>query len=50
MDTRGGEAKKITSLKGDLDEYVWSPDGKRIAMTIKDEIFLIRPEQRPNYQ
>ena len=39
MDTRGGEAKKVTALKADLDEYTWSPDAKKIAMSIKDEDF-----------
>jgi len=39
MDTRGGEAKKLTSLKGDLDEYIWSPDAKKIVMSIKDQDF-----------
>ncbi|MEO5892740.1 MAG: S9 family peptidase [Ferruginibacter sp.] len=39
MDRRGGEGKKITSLKGDLDEYEWSRDGKKIVMSVKDEDF-----------
>ncbi len=37
MDRRGGEAKKITTLKGELDEYNFSPDGKKIVMSVKDE-------------
>jgi len=39
LDRRGGEAKKLTSLKGDLEEYAWSPDGTKIAMSVKDEDF-----------
>ena len=39
MDRRGGEAKKITSLKGDLDDYAWSPDAKKIVMNIRDQDF-----------
>lgn len=39
MDRRGGEAKKLTDIKGDLEDYVWSPDGKKIAMVIKDQDF-----------
>lgn len=36
MDRRGGEAKQLTDLKkGDLEEYAWSPDGKKIALVIK---------------
>ena len=26
MDRRGGEAKKLTDLKGDIQNYYWSPD------------------------
>ncbi|WP_420148755.1 S9 family peptidase [Spirosoma sp.] len=36
MDRRGGEAKKLTDLKTDLEEYVWSPDGKKIALVLRD--------------
>ncbi|MES2516986.1 MAG: S9 family peptidase [Bacteroidota bacterium] len=37
MDRRGGEAKQLTDLKkGDLNDYVWSPDSKKIALVIKN--------------
>ncbi|WPU92524.1 S9 family peptidase [Mucilaginibacter sabulilitoris] len=36
MDRRGGEGKKLTDIKGDLDDYVWSPDSKKLALIIKD--------------
>lgn len=36
MDRRGGEAKKLTDLKTDLDDYVWSPDSKKIALVLRD--------------
>ncbi len=32
----GGEAKKLTDFKGDLGEYAWSPDSKRVLLTMKD--------------
>jgi dipeptidyl aminopeptidase/acylaminoacyl peptidase len=38
MDRRGGEAKQLTDLKkGDLSEYAWSPDGKKIALVISSQ-------------
>ncbi len=37
MDRRGGEAKKLTDLKGELEEYEWSPTGKQIALAIRDK-------------
>ncbi len=36
MDRRGGEAKKITDLKGDIQEYHWSPDSKKILFVLQD--------------
>ena len=36
MDRRGGEAKQLTDLKkGDLSDYAWSPDSKKIALVMK---------------
>lgn len=37
MDRRGGEAKQFTKVKGDLQSYLWSSDGSKIALVIKDE-------------
>jgi dipeptidyl aminopeptidase/acylaminoacyl peptidase len=36
MDRRGGEAKKLTDLKGDIEAYHWSPDGKKILFQLQD--------------
>ncbi|QEC74975.1 S9 family peptidase [Mucilaginibacter ginsenosidivorax] len=37
MDRRGGEGHKLTDLKkGDLEDYAWSPDSKKLALVIKD--------------
>src|ERR1700748_1674947 len=32
MNRLGGEAKKITDVKNDIDDYAWSPDGKKILL------------------
>jgi dipeptidyl aminopeptidase/acylaminoacyl peptidase len=37
MDRRGGEAKKLTDLKGELEDCEWSPTGKQIALVIRDK-------------
>ena len=39
LDRRGGEAKKLTHVKGDIDDYAWSPDGIKILLTIKGQDF-----------
>ena len=36
LDRRGGEAAKITDYKGGVDDLVWSPDGKRLALIVED--------------
>ena len=36
MDRRGGEAKQLTDLKkGELNDYAWSPDSKKLALVLK---------------
>src|SRR5438270_6274863 len=37
MDRRGGEAKRLANVKGEIEEYCWSPDGNKILLTIKDK-------------
>lgn len=39
LDRRGGEAKKISAVTGDIDDYVWRPDGKKILLVMKDQDF-----------
>lgn len=41
MDRRGGEARKLTDIKGNILTYDWAPDGKNILMVIED---LERPD------
>ncbi len=35
LDRRGGEARQLTEVKGHLGAYAWSPDGKRLLLTIR---------------
>jgi dipeptidyl aminopeptidase/acylaminoacyl peptidase len=32
----GGEARKLTDFPGEVDDYAWSPDGKRLAVIATD--------------
>src|SRR5262245_37469489 len=32
----GGEAEKVTDVKGDIEDYDWSPDGKRVVLVVED--------------
>lgn len=34
----GGEAIKLTDIKGELSDYDWSPDSKKILLTVKDPL------------
>ena len=36
MDRRGGEGKRITSYASGINSYSWSPDSKKILLTITD--------------
>jgi dipeptidyl aminopeptidase/acylaminoacyl peptidase len=36
LDRSGGEGRKLTSFAGDVDDYTWAPDGKRLAAVVAD--------------
>src|SRR5882672_4260714 len=36
LDRSGGEAFQLTEIKGRLQGYEWSPDSKRLALTVGD--------------
>lgn len=36
MDRRGGEGKKLTDIKGDINDISWSPDARKMLLVIKD--------------
>ena len=37
LDRAGGEASPLTGFNGDVVDYAWSPDGKRLALIVADE-------------
>jgi dipeptidyl aminopeptidase/acylaminoacyl peptidase len=36
LDRQGGEAQKLTDIKGGVSDYAWSPDGKRLCLQVDD--------------
>jgi dipeptidyl aminopeptidase/acylaminoacyl peptidase len=35
LDRRGGEARPLTNVTGEISDFAWSPDGKRLALTLR---------------
>jgi dipeptidyl aminopeptidase/acylaminoacyl peptidase len=38
LDRRGGEARQLTDVKGNLSGYEWSPDSKKLLLTIAEDV------------
>jgi dipeptidyl aminopeptidase/acylaminoacyl peptidase len=36
LDRQGGEAQKLTDIKGGVSDLAWSPDGKRLCLVVDD--------------
>lgn len=36
LDLRGGEPRQLTHVEGDLGTYAWSPDGKKMVLTLSE--------------
>jgi dipeptidyl aminopeptidase/acylaminoacyl peptidase len=36
LDRQGGEAQKLTDVKGGVADFEWSPDGKRLCLVVED--------------
>ena len=48
MPARGGEARKLTDVAGGVEDFVWSPDGKRLALIALDPEFPSGTEKPKN--
>src|SRR5213594_1955866 len=46
LDRQGGEGRKATTLQSDVDDYVWAPDWKRIALVVEDA-YTAKPKTPP---
>ncbi|MDB4909732.1 MAG: hypothetical protein JWO39_555, partial [Gemmatimonadetes bacterium] len=38
LPAEGGEARKLTSIRDGVDDYSWSPDGKRAVLALRDSM------------
>jgi dipeptidyl aminopeptidase/acylaminoacyl peptidase len=50
LDRRGGEAQKLTDIKGGVSEYAWSPDGKRLVLVVDDFDPSSDPEKKEGWK
>ncbi len=46
MDRRGGEAFQFTKVKTDLESYVWSPDGSKVLLVMKDVVKEVKKDAK----
>jgi dipeptidyl aminopeptidase/acylaminoacyl peptidase len=37
LDRRGGEAQRVSQLRGGVSEFAWSPDSKRLILVVDEE-------------
>ena len=50
LNRAGGEALKLTDVKGGVDDYAWSPDGKRLALAVDDPDPNDEPEKKEGWK
>ena len=50
LDRTGGEAQKLTDLKGGVSSYAWSPDGKRLVIVSSDVDPSDEPEKMEGWK
>jgi dipeptidyl aminopeptidase/acylaminoacyl peptidase len=50
LDRRGGEAQKLTDIKGGVSDYAWSPDGKKLVLVVNDFDPSSDPEKKEGWK
>jgi dipeptidyl aminopeptidase/acylaminoacyl peptidase len=50
LDRRGGEAMKLTDIKGGVNDYAWSPDGTRLVIVSRDVDPADEPEKMEGWK
>jgi len=46
LNRAGGEAQELTSIKGGVADFIWSPDSKRLALVVNDPDPNEEPEKK----
>jgi dipeptidyl aminopeptidase/acylaminoacyl peptidase len=50
LNRAGGEAQKLTDIKGGVADYAWSPDGKRLVLAVNDFDPNSEPEKKEGWK
>lgn len=50
LNRAGGEAQKLTDIKGGVADYAWSPDSKRLVLTVNDPDPNAEPEKKEGWK
>ncbi len=49
IETSGGEARPLTNIEGEIEDYIWSPDGKTLLCTVrKTDADVLTREKNPD--
>ncbi len=50
LNRAGGEAQKLTEIKGGIADYAWSPDSKRLVLVVNDFDPNSEPEKKEGWK
>ena len=50
LNRAGGEAEKLTDLEGNIDDYAWSPDSRRLVLIVDDPNPADDPEKMEGWK
>ncbi len=50
LNRAGGEAEKLTDIKGGISDYAWSPDSRRLVLVVNDPDPNAEPEKKEGWK